>query len=432
MLTYRFTREPRRWCSVLRPRAPSSRIADLVFYLPRGFFVARGEAREDQADAHPVSRAVRGVLIEAVSDHELLAQRRISAADYLPTGDPPCEPPPVGGRLAVFSQTWQSITQDPFILSVISHGFQISVLDSFPGFLRQTTVTPLSRVKRAAIHKEIVALLSKEAIVQIDDFPSLCLSPIFVIPKVTGGLRVILNLKDINVFIPVQHFRMETLAVILPQISAGDWAVSIDLRDAYLHVPIHVRYRRLLGFQFQGRTYQYRVLPFGLRDSPWVFTRLVASLVGYLRLRGVRIFHYLDDWLVVAGSEALLFDHLDLVLRTAQQLGFLINWEKSSLIPQRCPVYLGAVLNFPSRLARPSDRRILALRSVVYSLTASPLAPARLWQVFLGHLASFVDLVPHCRLLMRPLQLHFLGHFNPLSDPVEKLIPLPPPSNAFV
>ena len=38
-------------------------------------------------------------------------------------------------------------------------------------------------------------------------------------------------------------------------------------------------------------------------------------------------------------------------------------------------------------------------------------------------LASFVDLVPICRLFMLPLQLHFLRFFSPLSDSQSKLIP---------
>ena len=37
-------------------------------------------------------------------------------------------------------------------------------------------------------------------------------------------------------------------------------------------------------------TYQYEVLPFGLKDSPWVFTRVVATLVGHLRRLGLRVF----------------------------------------------------------------------------------------------------------------------------------------------
>ena len=332
----------------------------------------------------------------------------------------------MGGRLSLHLSAWKEITQDAFIISIVSHGFQISVSPDFPGVLRQATVTPRDSNVLSAIQAEIAALISKNAIVQVSDHPGLCLSPIFVIPKSTGDLRVILNLKAINLFIPVQHFRMETLSVILPQLTPDDWAVTIDLKDAYLHVPVHPDSRFLLGFSFLGRTYLYQVLPFGLKDSPWVFTRLVATVIAHLRLLGIRIFYYLDDWLVVASSRDLLLSHLRTTLQVTQSLGFLINWKKSSLVPLRLPSYLGAHLDIPHQLARPLDHRISSLLSVIQELLTSGSAPASLWQRFLGHLASLVDLVPNCRLFMRPLQLHLLQYFNQLSDPPSTLIPLSP------
>lgn len=336
------------------------------------------------------------------------------------------DPTPVGGRVALFISNWRKITSDPFVLSVIKDGFQISVLDHFPGVIRKVTVTPSDPKVVLRIREEIQDLILKRAIVQINDSPNLCLSPIFVIPKSSGDLRVILNLKEFNLYLATQHFRMETLSVILPQLAANDWAVSIDLKDAYLHIPIHPGSRRFLGFHFMGKFYQYQVLPFGLKDSPWVFTRVVATLVGHLRRLGLRIFYYLDDWLLVAGSRELLESHLQLALLWTQDLGFLVNWKKSSLTPQRVPSFLGAHLDIPNLLARPVERRVLALQAVIQELTSSPFAPALLWQKFLGHLASFVDLVPNCRLLMRPLQLHFLRFFTPLTDPQDKLVPMSP------
>ena len=202
--------------------------------------------------------------------------------------------------------------------------------------------------------------------------------------------------------------------------------MSIDLKDAYLHIPVHPQSRRFLGFQFMDLTYQYEVLPFGLKDSPWVFTRVVATLVGHLRRLGLRVFYYLDDWLLIAESKELLELHLQTTLQWTQDLGFLVNWKKSSLTPQRIPSYLGAQLDIPNLLARPLEHRVLALQGVIRDLTGGCLATALLWQKFLGHLASFVDLVPNCRMLMRPLQLHFLRFFTPLVDPQDKLIPLSP------
>ena len=337
-----------------------------------------------------------------------------------------CGDPPVGGRISLFVGTWQAVTSDAFVLSVVRNGFQISVQSHFPGVIRKATVTPQDPKVVLRIQEEIRDLISKDAIVQIDDVPNLCLSPIFVIPKKSGDLRVILNHKEFNLFISTQHFRMETLSVILPQLSASDWAVSIDLKDAYLHIPIHPLSRRFLGFQFLGRTFQYKVQPFGLKDSPWVFTRVVATLVGHLRQLGLRLFYYLDNWLLVAESRDLLESHLRTTLLWTRDLGFLVNWEKSSLTPQRLPSYLGAHLDIPRLLARPSEHRVLALQEVIQDLTKGPLASALLWQKFLGHLASFVDLVPNCRLLMRPLQLHLLRYFTPLIDSQDKLVPLSP------
>ena len=110
-----------------------------------------------------------------------------------------------------------------------------------------------------------------------------------------------------------------------------------------------------------------------------------------------------------------------------------MNWKKSSLVPQRpCyPAFLGAQLVIPNLLARPLEHRVLALQSVFRDLTGGCSAPALLWQKFLGLLASFVDLVPNCRTLMRPLQLHFFRYFTPLIDPQDKLVPLSPEIKAM-
>ncbi len=55
-----------------------------------------------------------------------------------------------------------------------------------------------------------------------------------------------------------------------------DWFAATDLKDAYFHVSILPRHRPFLQFAFEGRAFQYKVLPFGLSQSPRVFT-LVAS-----------------------------------------------------------------------------------------------------------------------------------------------------------
>ena len=91
---------------------------------------------------------------------------------------------------------------------------------------------------------------------------------------------------------------METANKVRNATYPKDWAISLDLTDAYLHVPIHVTSRKYLRFCLKGRVFQFRALPFGLATSPFVFTRLMVAIATHLRVRAIILFPYLDDWLV--------------------------------------------------------------------------------------------------------------------------------------
>ena len=54
--------------------------------------------------------------------------------------------------------------------------------------------------------------------------------------------------------------------------------------------------------------YQYKVVPFGMTTSPRVFTKVLAPLMGGLRLHGVQAFPYLHDILLTAESRLVLED----------------------------------------------------------------------------------------------------------------------------
>ena len=59
---------------------------------------------------------------------------------------------------------------------------------------------------------------------------------------------------------------------------ADGWAVTIDLYDAYLRVPIHQDSPRLWGFSVFKSTFSFQVLPFDLKDVPGVFSPDVLTI----------------------------------------------------------------------------------------------------------------------------------------------------------
>ena len=98
----------------------------------------------------------------------------------------------------------------------------------------------MSQSSSPFLREEIENLLNKRAVerVQNPGTPGFY-SRIFLVPKKNGKLRLIIDLSLLNRYIKKQSFKMETFKSVRQAMRLSDWAVSIDLTDAYLHVPIH-------------------------------------------------------------------------------------------------------------------------------------------------------------------------------------------------
>ena len=79
-------------------------------------------------------------------------------------------------------------------------------------------------------------------------------------PKKNGKLHLVIDLSLLNHYIDKQHFKMETVKSVRQSIMDNDWAVSIDLTDAYLHVPIHPISRKYLRFVYDHQVFKFTAL----------------------------------------------------------------------------------------------------------------------------------------------------------------------------
>ena len=109
--------------------------------------------------------------------------------------------------------------------------------------------------------------------------------------------------------------------------------VSIDLTDAYLHIPIHPQSRKSLRFMFESQVFQFTTLPFGMSLSPWIFTKLMDVIVAHLHQSALSLLPYLDDWLIRDLIHNRCISLTIYYLQTVQSLGFIPNLKKSDLIP---------------------------------------------------------------------------------------------------
>ena len=111
------------------------------------------------------------------------------------------------------------------------------------------------------------------------------ISRLFSVPKKgTDRLRMILDLSYLNCFICRPKFKMTTVNHVREIISLGAWMATIDLKDAYWHVPIHQAFRNYLAFKINKTTFRFRAMPFGLNIAHRIFTKLVGVVIKEILL----------------------------------------------------------------------------------------------------------------------------------------------------
>ena len=332
---------------------------------------------------------------------------------------PPRRDLPVGGRLAHFQKRWEDITEDSWVLSVIRKGYKIPFirkpfLSPTPVFLRQT--------ESPALEEEVKELLLKGAVEKISPEHPGFYSRIFLVPKKNGKLRLIIDLSKLNSFLNIQSFKMETANKVRQSILPNDWTFSLDLTDAYLHVPIHWRPRKYLHFCIKGQTFQFKALPFGLATSPFVFTLLMVTIATHLRRRSVVLFPYLDNWLVRNQIRADILRDQQVIIKLILSLGLIFNEKKSDLIPAQNFVFIGMEFVTHKNIVRVPWDRVQDILSLVLWFKKQEQVSARLFLSLLGKLSAAAQFVVLGRLHLRPLQMALFAQWKPHVLPLEHCI----------
>ena len=188
----------------------------------------------------------------------------------------------VGARLADFAPHWRSLLGNCRATGIIEDGVGIA-FQQRPQLTHQS-ISFRTRNSQQDLQQAVDALLMKGAIERVTNVKSLGFySRLFLVPKKTGDLRPVIDLSTLNRHMVVPHFKMETQGSVRSAIRSQEWTVSIDIRDAYLHVPMHQAVCKYLRFVVNKKVYQFTGLPFGLATSPREFTKLLRPVVSLLR-----------------------------------------------------------------------------------------------------------------------------------------------------
>ena len=279
--------------------------------------------------------------------------------------------------------------------------------------------------KQSFLVEALYQLINKNAVEPVENQNSLGFyNRLFLVPKPNNRWRPVLDLSTLNTFLNTGSFKMETPETIRTSLQAGEWVTSIDFKDAYFHIPIHSQSRKYMRFHLQGRSYQFKALPFGLSTVPMAFT-VVAKEVKLMALqRGIRIHQYLDDWLVRASTDDTCLQHTQTLVTLCQELGWLVNKEKSELAPKQVFNFVGYQFDLKEGNVRPTTERWQTLTDKIRSILSDPVCPVRRFMSLIGLLAATEKQVHLGRLHMRPIQWHLKNNWR-VPESLEKVIPVP-------
>ena len=219
-------------------------------------------------------------------------------------------------------------------------------LHSFIHLKTKFSLTPLIRSGYKTLQKDqalascIQSLLSKNAIERVE------------------------NVR-LNIFLLIERFKMETPESIWTSLIPGEWVSSIDLSDAYLHLPIHPNSRKYLRFCHKSQVFQFTSFPFGLATAPQVFITIVKEVKLMALTRGIRLHQYLDDWPIRAQSQEEAQVNTQTVVNLSQSLGWIIKQEKSELKPTQVFSFVGYEYHLDSALVKPTQARWLKFQDLI-------------------------------------------------------------------
>ena len=131
-------------------------------------------------------------------------------------------------------------------------GFKLKFLEKPILTFRPPPHARTSKGHLPALRPFIPEYLSKGIIREILIPQPLYFSSVFPVPKKNNTFRPIINLSRLNTMLKFSPFKMETVAKIAPCLTVPLWGITVDLEDAFFHVPIAWEYHKYFAFEMDG------------------------------------------------------------------------------------------------------------------------------------------------------------------------------------
>ena len=263
----------------------------------------------------------------------------------------------------VITQYREVFPDVPSKTNLIKH--DVDVGDSAPIKQHPYRVSPM---KKELLDKEVQYMLKNDI---IEEMQSNWSSPCILVPKHDSGFRFCTDFRKVNDKTKSDSFPIPRIADCIDQIGNAKFVSTFDMLKVYWQVPLTQRAREISAFVTPSGLYQYKVMPFGMKNAPATFQRMVNKLVR--DIDGCE--GYIDDVVIFSDNWSDHIRQIERFFQIMREAKLTINLMKSEF-GKATVKYLGHIIG--QGQVRPLDAKIQTI--VKYPIPTSRKELAR----FLG------------------------------------------------
>lgn len=193
---------------------------------------------------------------------------------------------------------------------------------------------------RGEMQKQIEKMVESDL---IEESTSPWNMPVMLVPKKLDNslekkFRLVIDLRKLNELVVQDSYPLPIIDEILGQLGNAMYFSTLDLYSGFYQIGLKKNSRSFTSFSANGRKWQFKRLPMGLKNAPAYFQRMMTIILS--NLLGVNCFLYMDDIIIIGSS---LEDHnknLRIVFERLRSAGLKLAPAKCDILRKEC-LFLG-------------------------------------------------------------------------------------------
>jgi transposase InsO family protein len=217
---------------------------------------------------------------------------------------------------------------------------------------------------REKTEEKLEELVKADIIEQVEGVPSSWVSPIVVVPKPSGDVRVCVDMRRVNEAVVRERFQIPTVDETLMNLNESTVFSKLDLAMGYHQIVLDEESRSLTTFTTHCGVYRYKRLMFGISAAPEMYQHVIAQTLS--KCEGVV---NISDDILVHGRDMKQHDaRLKKVLLTLVEAGLTLNQGKCRFRMKKLE-FMGHVLS--EHGIGPTEAKVIALQNATKPKDAS-------------------------------------------------------------